>query len=352
MDDPPAVSSTHLTFIERRTKQVQRWWRKFFVEEAYIPNDVRKTCERYGEQVISAMLAGNHAPLSPDLQDLTNPASLEHARAWLTEESSYNARREHWISLRDFILEAFIVGLILWEIHMGYRQEGQQSTNFTTQQGIQKENFDAQQKVLKDLLSSSGSTAGILSTIDGDLGKQGTILENLKKSSSSTAATLSRQLNDFEAASRATLAVKTSPTWPNTQVAPDTPNSDISIACTIENGGSTAATSIRIERPYRLGSTPVFRTPKRIGSFTDPIEIDTKPNPDDAGPSLLSHATPMDCSWTYKSPPSDNVRSGGKSLALITKISYRDVFQHDWAVTDCKIYQPKLQAFDACRTKP
>jgi hypothetical protein len=217
------------------------------------------------------MLASGQAPSTQELQSLyLTEDSRQRARDWLTETSDIG----EWHSFRGLLLELLIVLMIGLELIIAYQQGKQESQDFKNQQRIEKRNFKEQQRVLKDLLSGSGATAAIL--------------ENLKKSSSSTAVTLSRQLNDFEAASRATLTVKISPAWPDTLVAPDTPNSEMSIACTIENGGATAATSIRIERDLRLGSALLPRAPKRIGLFNVPIEINTEPNPDDAGPSIYS----------------------------------------------------------------
>jgi len=137
---------------------MKRWWRRFFVEEAYIPDEVRSTCERYGEQVIINLLAGSRIPIgSAELADIfNNPLMREHARAWLAEEISYTDRRDHWISLRDFILEIAIVLLILWEIHLSNQQEQRQSANFAQQQKEQKANFDAQQGVLSGMLDTLG----------------------------------------------------------------------------------------------------------------------------------------------------------------------------------------------------
>jgi hypothetical protein len=152
-----------------------------------IPATEREICERYGEQRISAMLASGQAPSTQELQSLyLTEDSRQRARDWLTETSDIG----EWHSFRGLLLELLIVLMIGLELIIAYQQGKQESQDFKNQQRIEKRNFKGQQRVLKDLLSGSGATAAIL--------------ENLKKSSSSTAVTLSRQLNDFEAASRAT----------------------------------------------------------------------------------------------------------------------------------------------------
>jgi hypothetical protein len=45
-------------------------------------------------------------------------------------------RSDYWVSLRDLILEVIVIALILWEIHMGYRQQTHEDQAFETQKTI------------------------------------------------------------------------------------------------------------------------------------------------------------------------------------------------------------------------
>lgn len=65
-------------------------------------------------------------------------------------------RRDSFVSGRDLLLEVIVIAMIGWEILMGYRQEHNQSTDFTKEQAI-----------LQHLESSSQSTADTLSALKG-----------------------------------------------------------------------------------------------------------------------------------------------------------------------------------------
>ncbi len=79
------------------------------------------------------------------------PGLLLEAQFYLRE---LEHRVDSWTSIRDFILEIVVIFLIGWEIHMGYRQENQQS-----------QNFKDQQQVLTNLQKSSAATAAILASL-------------------------------------------------------------------------------------------------------------------------------------------------------------------------------------------
>jgi hypothetical protein len=95
----------------------------FGVQFMFVPEEVRKTCDRYGEQVIGAMLGGGFNPSTADLQAIyQSEIRRQDARDWLTERNSIKEYRERWIPLRDLILELVIIGLIAWEIYEGKSQ--------------------------------------------------------------------------------------------------------------------------------------------------------------------------------------------------------------------------------------
>jgi hypothetical protein len=103
-----------------------------------------------------------------ELRQKTNEAFAQTKASYVgrTERDKYYAearfyidelerRSTSWISIRDLILEIFVIALIGWEIHMGYRQESQQAKD-----------FDKQQIVLKNMETSSEETAKLLQSLD------------------------------------------------------------------------------------------------------------------------------------------------------------------------------------------
>jgi len=184
--------------ITRFNKRVRAWFLGFKVRRAKdITDSERDICERYGEHVIGSVLASGDLPRTEDLRwfGLRDDAR-RHARDWLTERADIQARRDRWIPLRDFILEIVVIGLIGWEIHVGYQQERQQS-----------DNFDKQQTILKNLNESSKATADTLvslkQTTDSELAamKESTGLsERSAKASEASAVTSAKALHMSERA--------------------------------------------------------------------------------------------------------------------------------------------------------
>jgi hypothetical protein len=104
-------------------------WR---IRRADIPENERDIFDRYGEAVISTIVAGGFIPDAQDLRNLfsgpvvPSQETNEHARDWLTERGDLNERRV----IRDFVLEIIIIALIGIEIGLGVwglREGGQQA---------------------------------------------------------------------------------------------------------------------------------------------------------------------------------------------------------------------------------
>jgi hypothetical protein len=105
-----------------------------------------------------------------ELKELSNTflgyaaeAKTVEERTELSTQSNYyvaelGRRRDTRISTRDLILEVVVIGLIGWEIWMGYRQEGDQSKN-----------FDAQQVVLGHMQTSTQATATTLVEVESTM---------------------------------------------------------------------------------------------------------------------------------------------------------------------------------------
>jgi hypothetical protein len=104
-------------------------WR---IRRADISENERDIFDRYGEAVISTIVAGGFIPDAQDLRNLfsgpvvASQETNEHARDWLTERGDLNERRV----IRDFVLEIIIIALIGIEIGLGVwglREGGQQA---------------------------------------------------------------------------------------------------------------------------------------------------------------------------------------------------------------------------------
>ena len=83
------------------------------------------------------------------------PGYLAQAEFYVRE---LQHRRDSWVSIRDFVLEIIVIGLIGWEIHMGYRAER-----------LQSQNFEKEEKVFTNLEANSATTANTLTTVEGTM---------------------------------------------------------------------------------------------------------------------------------------------------------------------------------------
>jgi hypothetical protein len=178
-------------------------------------------------------------------------------------------------------------------------------------------------------------------------------MTNLDTSSSSTASTLSRQLDDFEAAQRAALVVENFDiSW--------LPESELlkRATCTIWNSGATVATSVSISQSNG-GGIGTGRSVRRHGgiAFDLPIPVSSLPNPSDGGGLSIGPGQRVDCGWQRELSSGDDewnkkIRAGEWTDYFVVSVSYRDVFGRAWISNDCRIYQPWMQSFGACVMKP
>jgi len=317
-----------LNFWERRQKQIKRWWGKFFVKEVYIPEDLRRICERYGEQVISSLFLLDAAPRSEELKlVIASPIEREYARAWLTETSSYNARRDHWISLRDFVLEAFIIGLILWEIHMGYRQEGQQA-----------QNFGKQQTVLTNLGTSSQATADTLTALKNTTEIMNRNVERNAAAAESTSVTASKSLQFSERAYVACSEIFTEPKA----------GEKLRVTSEIINSGKTTAVDVVAVSSYGLFPKGISEDDANRLPLTTPIQ--------GAGSnSILAPGQRMDQIVDSPAPllPTDvsSIADGEIVWYVFTKIRYKDIFDRRHSTDTCVFYRPELKKMVMCRSR-
>jgi hypothetical protein len=91
------------------------------------------------------------------------PSKLIEAQFYMRE---LEHRADSWVSIRDLSLEIVVILLIGWEIHMGYRQESQQT-----------EAFASQQTIWKNMETSSSATADSLVAVKGTMEAMNTALQ-------------------------------------------------------------------------------------------------------------------------------------------------------------------------------
>lgn len=330
-----------LGFFARRKKQINRWWRHFFVEEAYISAEIRTICDRYGEQVIAALLVANHAPSSEDLQKVAHDeVTRNQARAWLTETVSYTQRREHWISLRDFILEIAVILLIIFEVREGFVQDRHQS-----------DSFGKQQVALGQLVTSSGDSVGAvkdLASITGGMkdivGQELAQVERNVKASERSAkaseASAKIATDALHVSERAYLAGDVSLTSPPKLGEPLHFNSIAS------NTGRTVAKKVVVLSYGGLvpKETPANVVEQILRSYEIKQPSVTEISPGDS----KAVAEP----WDGQMPLTDGhirlIENGEIRIYILQTATYQDVFGNPHSMSVCGIYDPHLKKTMAC----
>jgi hypothetical protein len=104
----------------------------------------------------------------PETSPVDRLAILQEAEFYTRE---LDRRSDSWVAFRDLILEIVVIGLIGWEIYMGYRQAADHAAE-----------FGQQQQIFQNLESSSKATANTMTaleatteTMNGALQKQLTL---------------------------------------------------------------------------------------------------------------------------------------------------------------------------------
>lgn len=95
------------------------WWRK--IRKAEISGADRDIFERFGEQIIGAVLAGGFNPRAADLQRLymNEGPLLNSARDWLTERGDAQERREQRMETVEWAVLIFVVlGVIVEAVQL------------------------------------------------------------------------------------------------------------------------------------------------------------------------------------------------------------------------------------------
>jgi hypothetical protein len=100
-----------------------RW---FLVRKAVIPEGERDVFERFGVNVIGAVLGGGFNPRAIEIQPVYNDDNVRaHALAWMTEQYDRTDRKETWlitmeVSITGFVFAELILSTVSWLFpHLG-----------------------------------------------------------------------------------------------------------------------------------------------------------------------------------------------------------------------------------------
>jgi hypothetical protein len=91
---------------------------------------------------------------APETSPVDRLAVLQEAQFYSRE---LERRSDSWVSWRDLLLEVVVIGLIGWEIHMGYSQQTHQDQAFEKEKAIW-EHMDTSTKATADTLTSLAGT--------------------------------------------------------------------------------------------------------------------------------------------------------------------------------------------------
>jgi hypothetical protein len=307
-----------------------------------VPDWVRETCERYGEQVIGTMLAGGFNPSTVDLQGLyALDVTRLHTRDWLTERTDIQEYRERWIPLRDFILEILVICLIGWEIHLGYQQDKQQAINFSTEQKLLNSLAINTQTTANTLASLQRTTESMNGTIERELvqsQRSATASERSAKASESSSKTAVDALHISERA-YVSAAVKMN--------APLKAGEKLSFTTIAHNSGKTTATEVSIQSRSWAGAKGLPLTTAHQQAFAMTV---TGPTSETIIPSQQAIEQP----WELPEKLDDNFVSLIKSKAVViyvfVELTYRDGFKARHHTQVCEFYYPETEKMAACES--
>jgi hypothetical protein len=317
---------------------IRKWWMTTFFDVKFADNvsvEVRKVCSRYGDQVVGSMFA---APYIPPPDEDETPGSTDddlytlylygktriQMREWLAEQLSIREYRERWTPLRDLILEIAVIGLIGWEIHLGYQQERQQSNNFDTQQGILK-NLNDSSKATADTLASLKQTTDLeLAAMKESTG----LSERSAKASEASASTSAKALHVSERAYLSTTIALS---------APFKAGEKQNFTSTILNSGRT--TAVEVKTKSRALGVPKGTTEEvaRTFAFSDLSEVFTSKSIIAAGQQIEQI---VEAQNALTEEQVSYIADGRLRVYAFVNVEYKDLFDHLHHTEICTFYEP------------
>jgi hypothetical protein len=307
-----------------------------------VSDEVRDICSHYGEQVVaSTFVSPSQVTGDDELYKICVAAKTRREITdWLTEQSSIKEYRERWIPLRDFVLEIAVIGLIGWEIFVGYQQEKQQSKNFKTQQ----ENFKAQQEILTNLNTSSKATADTLTalkqTTDLELDAMKNSVGVAERSANASEASAATSAKTLHISERAYVAVEMTITPPKV-------GEKLHFVSTMVNVGKTTATDVRARFsfayvPHDANEQTAYEA--ALAAKQDPFTSTTILAAGQRAEQVTDSPDPT--TEAFASVISENKIT----LYAFFRVSYRDLFNHEHHTVQCSKFDTKVQRVVNCAT--
>jgi hypothetical protein len=292
-----------------------------------VPTEIRDICDRYGEQVISTMLAGGFQPGAHELRRIFyQEDTRDHARDWLTEASDVREYKERWVSGRDLILEIVVIALIGWEIHIGYKQESQQAKNFSDQQ-----------TVLTNLQTSSQATATTLTALKNTTEIMSKNVERNAQAAESSSETAAKSLVVSE---RAYVTTASSSAEPKA-------NEKLKITSTCTNSGKTPAIHVR----GRSWMGAVGKEETAAEAYTQIAALagsdETTLSHMMLGPSQSTQQT-LESRNEMPEAEVNSINRGDLALYVFVEVRYEDTFGRHHTTLSCNRYSPERKTLVLC----
>ncbi len=271
------------------------------------------------------MLAGGLTPSTEDLKNLyQTEQSRRCARDWLTESADVREFRDRWVSGRDLFLEIVVIGLIGWEIHMGYRQERQQSYDFSEQQ-----------KVQTNLARSSDATAKTLTALQTTTETMSKNVERNAKAAEQSSATAAKTLHISERAYLACTVV----------TIPPKEGEKLRVTSTVTNSGRT--TAIEVEGASRTGLLPKGTSEDDARNLVFSNVIMGSPSKSILAPGQTMDQI-VDSPIPLISAEVSAIDEGNKVWYLFVEVKYKDIFDHQHSTEACMFYLPAIKRMANC----
>jgi hypothetical protein len=278
--------------------------------------------------VISTMLAGGFAPKAADLINIyLNENTRNHARDWLTESIDVRDYKERWwVSRRDFLLEAVVIVLIGWEIHLSYKADIQQAQNFRDQQ-----------TVLTNLQESSQASAETLVTLSKTTEIMNKNVERNAQAAESSSATATKSLAVSE---RAYISCSTIADEPKQ-------GENFRVTVSVLNSGKTPA--VELESQTTVGLTPSTEPENEVAkeAFAS-AHIKNKYlskvilGPGQSTQQVVESAQPL------LETDLSAMKDGSKLFYVFTRIMYDDTLGRHHATETCGRYDPIRKVVTLC----
>jgi len=237
-------------------------------------------------------------------------------------------RRDYWswVSTRDLILEIIVIGLIGWEIIMGYQQEKMQSKNFADQQ-----------VVLKNLKDTSKDTADTLASLKSTTE---TMNQSVQRSAIATEANAATTAQTLHLSERAYLSCVVS------MPVPIKAGDKLHLMVTMINAGKGLATDV----VQVSGVTIALKSTTAEAAQVLALAIANKfPSPSKAPLAAgQQFQQVLDSSSPLTEDDVKNIEDQRVVVYTFVDVKYRDLFGRNHRLESCTFYYPPTKQMANC----